>query len=78
MRAFFVVDPEPASADLAYLPEIVKHVGIEHFIAEAAVVALDVGVVVGPAGLNVARIDAVVLAPVEQLLCDELGAVVHA
>jgi len=78
MRAFIVVDPQPASADLAHLLEIVKHVGVEHFIAETAIIALDVAFLGGVAGLNVARIDAVVLAPVEQPLSDELGVVVQA
>jgi hypothetical protein len=78
MGPFFVVHLKPFGAELAHLVEILEHVGVEHFVAEAAVVALDVGVLIGLARLNVTRIDAVVFSPVEQLLGDELRPVVHA
>jgi hypothetical protein len=78
VRPFLVVHPEPVSADLAHLLEILEHVGIEHFVTIGLVVALDVSVLVGFAGLNVPRLNAVSLAPVEQLLSDELRSVIHA
>ena len=78
MWPLLVVSPEPRSADLADLVQIFEHIGIEHFVSKRAVVALDVRILIGLAGLNVTRLDAVALAPVEQLLGDELGVIVHA
>lgn len=78
MRSFLVVDPEPGVAYVAHLLEILEHVGVEHLLAETAVEAFDVGVLVGFPGLNGTRFDAVSLTPVEQFLGNQLGAVIHA
>ena len=46
MGSLLVVSPKPVSADLADVLEIVERVRVEHFIARAVVIALDVGVLI--------------------------------
>lgn len=59
MRTSLVVIDQEPMCRLTHLIEIVKHVQIEYRVTEGAVVALDEGVLVRFAGLDVANIDAV-------------------
>lgn len=66
--------PKPFSAEFGNLLEIFNDVGVEDLFTEA----LDERVRIRLAWLNVARIDAVALTPVQKLPGDELRSVVHA
>ena len=78
MRSHFVVSLEPGFGDLAHLLEIVEETAVQHLVAVGPVEALDVGILVGLAGLDVAQLDVVPFASVGELLGDELRAVVQA
>lgn len=78
MRSSFVVGREPSSGDLAHLIEIFEHVCVEHFAAIGTIEAFDVGVLVGLAGLDVAQLHGVRLAPVDEGLGDQFRTVVAA
>lgn len=76
MRAFFVVADEPLVDVLAHLAQRGEHMGVEHFVAEAAVEAFDVAVLHGAAGLDVKEPNVVLFTPGDELGGDELGSVV--
>jgi hypothetical protein len=63
---------------LTHLVQAGEEVGVEHLLPIAAVESLNVGVLIGLAGLDVADLDAVGLAPVGVGLGEELGPVVAA
>src|SRR5262252_3095159 len=71
-----VVGLEPGLSDRADLFERFEEMGIEHLLAERSVEALDKGILIGLAGLDVAESDALGRAPPDKRLGGELGAVV--
>lgn len=77
MRPLLVVHLQPVDADFAHQLKTRENVCIQHFFPERAVVALDVRVLIGFAGLDVSRLDPVSVAPIEQILGDELRSVIH-
>jgi hypothetical protein len=78
VRPFFVVGPQPVIGQQADLLDRFKDVGAEHFLAIAAIEALDVGILIRLARLDVAQLDALSLAPVDERLGGQFGAVVEA
>jgi len=76
VRPDFVVAIEPFGRDLADLVERVGQVGAQHFLAVGPVEALDVGVLIGLARLDEAKLDVLVLAPIGERLARQFGAVV--
>ena len=58
MRPSFVVARDPSCSDLAYLIETLEQVRIEHFAAIRAIEALDVGVLIRLAQLDMAQLTA--------------------
>ena len=53
MRAFFVVVDQPLPGMFAHIVKRVEEVGLQHFVAEAAVEAFDISVLRRFAGLDV-------------------------
>lgn len=78
MRSVFVVLGQPVVGDGLDLPGGVEQPGVEHLGAEGAVEALDVGVLVGLAGLDVVQRDASALGPRDEFAAAHLRSVVHA
>lgn len=76
--ALLVVVDHPFVDDLPRLGQAAEEVGVVHFAAQAAVDALDVGVLGRLAWLDVMEGDAVTVAPGNEFVGDELGAVVDA
>lgn len=76
--ALLVVAGHPFVDGLPHFGETAEEVGVEHFAAQAAIEALDVGVLGRLAGLDVMQDDAVGFAPRDQLGGDELGAELRA
>lgn len=72
-----VVDQEPMRR-FAHLIEIIEQIQIEHRVTEGAVVALDEGVLIGFARLDVANLDRAVGAPGHKALREKLWPVVTA
>jgi len=64
VRPVVVIVREPFVVDILQVCNRSDHPGVEHFATERAVEALDVGVLVGLAGLDVADVDLLFLAPV--------------
>jgi len=78
MRPAFVIVLQELMRLLTYLIEGLEEGEIEHFIAKASVVTLDEGVLVGFTRLDVANLDAMSTAPVDELTSHELRSVVAA
>lgn len=76
MRTNFDIASEPTVGDFPDVGERLEQVWVEHFFAVAAVEALDEGVLVGFARLDVAQLDSTPFRPVHEGLAGELGAVV--
>src|SRR5262249_39141205 len=76
MRALGVVGLEPGLSNRADLVERFEEMGIEHLLAKRPVEALDEGILVWFAGLDVAEPDAMGRAPLDKRLRGELGAVI--
>ncbi len=66
MRAVLVVVGEPIVGDRLDMGERVEQVRVEHFLAEAAVEALDEGVLVRLARFDVQQLHAVRLGPLNE------------
>ena len=77
MRPFLVVSPQPVIGQQADLFDRLEDVGAEHFLAVASVEALDVGILIGLAWLDVAQLDAMSLAPVDERVGRQFGSVVE-
>lgn len=73
-----VVVGEEAVCCLTHLIEIAEQIKIEHGVAERSVEALDEGVLVGFARLDVADLDRLIDAPGDKAGCEELRPVVTA
>ena len=73
-----VVGRQPGLGLLPYLRQRAEDKGIEDFPAVGAVEALDVGVLIGLAGLNEAQLDVLFLAPIGERLARQFGAVTSA
>src|SRR5215813_8065814 len=71
-----VVGCEPGLGDRANLLERIEEIGVEHLFAVCPVEALDEGILIGLAGLNVAETDPLRRTPFDEGLGDELRAVV--
>ena len=67
MRTNLVVAIEPVGRDLPHLVERIEQVRAQNLFAVGAVEALDVGVLIGLAGLDEAQLDVLLLAPVGKL-----------
>lgn len=78
MRPLVVVFPEPGLDDLADLGQGLEHVGIEDFVAEGPVEALDEGVLVRLPGLDELKFDLALLAPLGEDRRGQLAAVIQA
>ncbi|KEZ97958.1 hypothetical protein A11M_0108195 [Xanthomonas vasicola pv. vasculorum NCPPB 895] len=78
MWSLVVVSMTPVLGHAPNLLERGEHEAIQHFCAEGAVEAFDVGVLGGLAGLDVDQGDAVLLCPLPERGADELRAVVQA
>lgn len=78
MRAFVVVASQPGVDDLADLVQVFQQVCVQDFGPIGPVEALDVGVLVGLAGLNVTQLDAVIETPVDHRLGGILRSLVAA
>lgn len=74
--ALFVVFDHPPVNGLADVLQAQEQMLVQQFLAERAVEPLDVGVLVGLAGLDVLDGHAVRLRPLHEDLAQELGAVV--
>lgn len=68
MRPFFVVALQPAFRDLAHLFQVLEQMRAQYLLAIGLVEAFNIGILVRFAGLDVAQLDAVSLAPVNQYL----------
>ena len=68
MGTVLVVAAKPAICDVSYLVEGVERGQVEDFITVRAVEPLDVGVLVRLARLDVAKLDTVAAAPVDECL----------
>src|SRR5215467_8028320 len=71
-----VVDRQPGLGDRADLVEGLEEMRVEDLLTERPVEALDEGILIGLAGLDVAEPDALGRAPLDKRLRRELGAVV--
>jgi sorbitol-specific phosphotransferase system component IIBC len=69
MRPPLVVSNKPVMADLSNLVEVIEQVGIQDLVAEAAVEPLEVSVVGWFAGLNVAQLNTMLMAPAYEWFC---------
>ena len=78
MGPFAVVDPEPCVGESTQLPNRFKQVRVQHLRPIAPIEALDLGVLIRLARLDVVRGHAVLGAPVDKGLRREFGAVVDA
>lgn len=78
MRPFGIVAVTPILADGADFGEGREHPGIEHFLAEASIEALDVGVLIRFAGCDEGEVNAVRFTPRTERFSDELRAIVGA
>jgi len=76
--SLLVVLEHPRPAELSNLIEMSEQPSVEHFLAIRSVEALDVGVLIRLAGLDVVDQDAVGLAPAHEDVTEELRAVVRA
>ena len=77
MWPVLVVLGQPVVGDGLYLFDGIEQVGIEHFRSERPVEALDVGVLVGLAGLDVVQGDAPAPSLLDEVVARHLRAVVH-
>lgn len=73
-----VVLEHPPVGGLAHVVEAREQVAVEHFLAEGAVEAFDVGVLVGLARLDVLDGHAVGLGPLHESLAQEFRSIVGA
>ena len=78
MRSVLVVLGQPVVGDGLDLLDGIEQPGVEHFGPEGAVEALDVGVLVGLAGLDVVQRDAPALGPRDEFAAGHLRPVIHA
>jgi hypothetical protein len=78
MGPLAVVGFEPRVGDRAHLLERVEEIGVEYLFSIGPVEALDEGVLIGLAGLNVAKANPLGGTPFDEGLGDELGAIVPA
>ena len=75
MGTLFVILDHPLPYDFTDLIQILKQIGVQHLFPESAVEALDESVLVGLAGLDVAYLHAIVLAPPHEGLTQQFRAV---
>ena len=66
MRPDLVVGPHPSIGELTDLVKRREKMDIEDFVAIGTIEALDESVLIGLAGLDVEKLDAVLLAPVDE------------
>lgn len=78
MRLRLVVALHPLPTDLPYLVQILEEPGIQYLVTVRPVEALDEGVLVGLARLDVPDLDPVILAPAHKDLAQEFRPVVAA
>lgn len=78
MRTPLVVIEQERMCSLTHFIEIAEEVQIEHRVAEGPVEALDEGVLVGLARLDVADLDGAFSTPRHEALCQEFRPVVAA
>jgi hypothetical protein len=78
IRAFFVVADEPLMDVFAHFGERAREVGVERFVAEAAVEPVDVAVLHGTPGLDVMEVDVMIFTPGDELGRDEFRTAVDA
>ena len=77
MRPHFVVGPQPVLGQQADLLDRLEDLGAEHVLAVAAIEALDVGILIRFAWLDVTQFDAMSLAPVDERVGRQFGTVVE-
>jgi hypothetical protein len=73
VRPSTIVQAQPALADPTYLLEILEDVRVERLFAVSAIDSLDVGVLIGFAGLDVAQVDRTLLAQVTNSVASSSG-----
>jgi len=76
--SLLVVLEHPRPAELSNFVERSEQPGVEHFFSIRSIESLEVGVLIGLAGLDVVDQDTVCLAPADEALAEELRAVVGA
>ena len=72
VRSFVIVGPEPFGGGLLHLLDALEQVLAEPVVAHSAVVALDIGVLLRLAGLDVFDTDTVLPRPGHEGAADEL------
>ena len=77
MGMLFVVGDQPGIGQLLNLIDRIEQTGIEHFRPEAAIEALDEGVLIGLAGLDEHQPDALIPGPVYEGMRGHLWTVVR-
>jgi len=70
VRPFLIVIYEPVVRDPLDLTDGRECVSVEHFLAVGPVEPLDEGVLIGLPGLDIEKIDTMLVAPVYELLSD--------
>lgn len=78
MGAVLIVGGAPVASDFSYFLERLKHVGIQDLMAEGAIEAFDVGILIRLAGLDVVKVHSLVSASGGQHVGQILGAVIDA
>lgn len=78
MGSYFVVVDHPPGGGFPYVVETDEEIEVKHFLAESAIEALNEGVLIRLAGLDVLQRYAVRLEPVGERLAQELGTIARA
>ena len=77
MGPLCVVLPHPLCTDLPHLVQRLTHIGVEDLMPDGPIKALDIGVLIRLAGLNMPEGNAPLGAPRRKSFCDEFWTVIH-